>query len=47
MEKIPITSDGKLKVEEELKSLKTTERPSKKIKIIELPEFTKSLLCPL
>ena len=27
MEKIPITSDGKLKVEEELKSLKTTERP--------------------
>ena len=27
MEKKPITSDGKLKVEEELKSLKTTERP--------------------
>ena len=27
MEKIPITSDGKLKVEEELKTLKTTERP--------------------
>ena len=27
MEKIPITSDGKLKVEEELKSLKTNERP--------------------
>ena len=27
MEKIPITIDGKLKVEEELKSLKTTERP--------------------
>ncbi len=27
MEKIPITNDGKLKVEEELKSLKTIERP--------------------
>ena len=27
MDKIPITSDGKLKVEEELKSLKTIERP--------------------
>ena len=27
MEKIPITSDGKLKVEEELKTLKATERP--------------------
>ena len=27
MEKKPITSNGKLKVEEELKSLKTTERP--------------------
>ena len=27
MEKKPITSDGKLKVEEELKSLKTIERP--------------------
>ena len=27
MEKIPITNDGKLKVEEELKTLKATERP--------------------
>ena len=27
MEKTPITSDGKLKVEEELKTLKATERP--------------------
>ena len=27
MEKIPITSDGKLKVEDELKNLKTIERP--------------------
>ena len=27
MDKKPITSDGKLKVEEELKSLKTIERP--------------------
>ena len=27
MDKIPITSDGKLRVEEELKSLKTIERP--------------------
>ena len=27
MEKVPITSDGKLKVEEELKTLKATERP--------------------
>ena len=27
MEKVPITSDGKLKVEDELKNLKTIERP--------------------